>query len=221
MQRDAWYFQEDIVKTYESWYQGKYKRADDLEKALLKKLLETLGDVSTVLEVGCGTAHFTRWFESLGLECHGIDLSDLMLNEAKTLWPSGSLLLGESAYLPFKADSFDVVFFIACMEYMPDPVKVVLEALRVARKGIVLGLMNKWSLPTVRRIIQVKMGKNPYYESARFYSIIGMKHVFKEALGNEYTIPHWSTTVFPQILGDSESSLFPFGAFLGIAIKLR
>ena len=221
MQRDAWYFQEDVVKAYESWYLGKYKRADILEKALLKKLLDSLGYIGSLLEVGCGTAHFTRWFESLGLECHGLDLSGLMLKEAKNLWPNGPLLLGESSFLPFKDHSFDVVVFVACMEYMPDPVKVIGEALRVARKGIVLGLMNKWSLPTVRRIVQVKMGKNPYYKDAQFYSVIDMKRIFKNALGGGYTVTRWSTTVFPRILGDLESSLVPFGAFLGIAAKLE
>lgn len=220
MQRDAWYFQEDIVKTYESYYQKKYKRADELEKALLKKLLDTLGPTETLLEVGCGTSHFTRWFESLGLKCYGFDLSDLMLKEAKSLWPEGDLLRGESSFLPFKNNSFDIVAYVACMIYMLNPVKVIREASRVARKGIIFGLINKWSLPTLRRIIQVKMGKNPYYKNAKFYSVIGMKRTLKDVLGDKYIIPYWSTTVFPKIFGKVQSSFFPFGAFVGIAVKL-
>ena len=221
MQRDAWYFQEDVVKTYESYYQKKYKRADELEKALLKKLLDTLGPTETLLEVGCGTSHFTRWFESLGLKSYGFDLSDLMLKEAKSLWPKGDLLRGESSFLPFEDNSFDIVAYVACMVYMLNPVKVIREASRVARKGIILGLINKWSLPTLRRLIQVKMGKNPYYKNAKFYSIIDMKRTLKDALGDKYIISYWSTTVLPKIFGKVESSLFPFGAFLGIAVKLR
>lgn len=221
MQKDAWYFDEDIVKNYESYYQEKYKRADKLEKTLLKSLLETLGHVESLLEVGCGTAHFTRWFESLGLECYGLDLSDLMLKEAKKLWLEGRLFRGESSLLPFKSKSFDTIAFIACMEYMPYLDRVISEAVRVARKGIIIGLMNRWSLPTVRRIIQVKMGKNPYYKNAKFYSILDMKRMLKDTLGDKYVIPFWSTTVFPRILEDIQSSLIPFGAFLGIAVKLR
>jgi ubiquinone/menaquinone biosynthesis C-methylase UbiE len=221
MQRDAWYFQEDIVKTYESYYQEKYKRADTLEKALLKKLLDNLSPAESLLEVGCGTAHFTRWFNSLNLECYGLDLSDLMLKEAKKFWFGGTLLRGESSFLPFKDNSFDIVAFVACMIYMPDPIKVICEAVRVARKGIIFGLINRWSLPTLRRIIQVKMGKNPYYRNAKFYSILDMKRMLKDALGDGYAIPHWSTIVFPKIFGDAQSSVFPFGAFLGIAVKLR
>lgn len=221
MQRDAWYFQEDIVKTYESYYQEKYKRADTLEKALLEKLLDSLSPVESLLEVGCGTAHFTRWFDSLNLECYGLDMSDLMLKEAKRFWLGGTLLRGESSFLPFKDKSFDIVTFVACMIYMPDPIKVICEAVRVARKGMIFGLINKWSLPTLRRIVQVKMGKNPYYRNAKFYSILDMKRMLKEALGEGYAILHWSTTVFPKIFGDAQSRLFPFGAFLGIAVKIE
>lgn len=220
VQKDAWYFQEDIVKTYESWYTGKYKRADELEKILLRKLLKTLEPVENLLEIGCGTAHFTRWFESLDLECYGLDLSDLMLREARKYWVDGRLVRGESSLLPFKDNSFDIVTFIACMEYMPHPAKVICEAVRVARKGIIFGLMNKWSLPTARRIIQVKMGKNPYYKNARFYSILDMKRMLKDALGDKYVISLWTTTVFPKIFGDVQSGLIPFGAFLGVAVKL-
>lgn len=221
MQRNAWYFQEETVKNYESWYQGKYKRADKLEKALLKKLLDAIGPAESLLEVGCGTAHFTRWFESVGLSCYGLDLSDLMLNEAKKLWNSTRLLRGDSSHLPFKDDSFDIVALITSMEYMPNPVMVLREGLRVARKGIILGLMNKWSLPTIRRIIQIKMGRNPYYQGAKFYSIADMKKILNEALGDEHAILYWSTTVFPGILRNVEASRVPFGAFLGIGLKLR
>ena len=221
MQKDAWYFQEEIVKTYESWYEGKYKRADMLEKALLHKLLNKLSNSHSLLEVGCGTAHFTRWFEQLGLECYGLDLSNLMLKRAKNLWSNGSLTLGESTHLPYKDDSFDVVTFVACIEYMPNPIKVLSEASRVARKGIIIGLMNKWSLPTIRRMIQVKMKRNPYYKNARFYSILGIKRKLKDALGKAHKVPYWSTTAFPKILGETESNLIPFGAFLGVAVTLQ
>jgi ubiquinone/menaquinone biosynthesis C-methylase UbiE len=220
MQKEAWYFQEETVKTYEYFYQTKYKRADRLEKKLLTKLLDTLGHAEKLLEIGCGTGHFTRWLDSMGLECYGLDLSHLMLREAKKLWPNGSLLRGESSHLPFKDKSFDVVAFIACLEYMPNIAKVVNEAARVSRKGIIIGLMNKWSLPTMRRTIQMKMGKNPYYNNVRFHSIFNIKHVLAEALHDRYTVCFWSTAVFPKIFGDTESALLPFGAFLGIAVKL-
>ena len=72
----------------------------------------------------------------------------------------------------------------------------------------------------MRRTIQMKMGKNPYYNNVRFHSIFNIKHVLAEALHDRYTVCFWSTAVFPKIFGDTESALLPFGAFLGIAVKL-
>jgi ubiquinone/menaquinone biosynthesis C-methylase UbiE len=220
MQEEPWYLQERIVKSYEAYYQTKYRRADTLEKELLRKLLNQFGGIREVLEVGCGTGHFTKWMESLGLECYGLDLSHIMLIEARKLWTNGQLIQGESGYLPFKSESFDVIAFITCLEYMPSVTTVLREAARVARKGIVIGLMNKWSPSTVRRIAQVKMGKNPFYRNARFYSILDIRQVLRETFHDSHTVTYWNTTVFPKTLGAKESALFPFGSFLGLAVKL-
>ncbi|MGA3192982.1 MAG: class I SAM-dependent methyltransferase [Candidatus Bathyarchaeia archaeon] len=221
MQEEPWYLQERIVKGYEAYYQTKYRRADVLEKKLLRKLLNQFGDVQKVLEVGCGTGHFTRWMESLGLECCGLDLSHLMLVEARKHWPNGQLIQGESHHLPFKSRSFDVIAFIACLEYMPNVGTVFQEAARVARKGMIIGLMNKWSLSTIRRIAQVKMGKNPFYKNAKFYSILDIKRILRKTFHNTHTVDYWSTTVFPKALGSQESAFFPFGSYLGLAVKFR
>jgi len=220
MQEKPWYSQEQIVRKYEAYYQSKYKRADVLEKRLLKELLEQFDDVERLLEVGCGTGHFTRWMDSLGLECYGLDRSSLMLTEAKKLWIDGRLVQGESSHLPFRSKSFDVVMYLTSLEYMPDLAAVFAEARRIARKGIVIGLMNKWSPPTIRRIIQVRMGRNLYYRNANFYSISDIKRILGKTLSEGYNIAYWNTTVFPRILGDMKSAYFPFGSFLGIAVKL-
>jgi ubiquinone/menaquinone biosynthesis C-methylase UbiE len=220
MQEKPWYLQEQTVKEYEAYYSTKYKRADVLEKRLLKKLLDQFNDIERLLEVGCGTGHFTRWMESLGLECYGLDMSSLMLKEARKLWVGGRLSQGESSHLPFRAKSFDVVAYVACLEYMPDVAAVFAEASRVARKGIIIGLMNKWSPPTIRRILQARMGRNPYYRNAKFYSIFDMRRILGETFSKRCNVTYWSTTVFPRAFGGIESSLFPFGSFLGIAVKL-
>jgi SAM-dependent methyltransferase len=70
-----WYFREDITSTYETWYEGRYKKADIKEKAILRKGIDWIGDVKTIFEVGCGTAHFTRYFEEIGIDAFGVDPS--------------------------------------------------------------------------------------------------------------------------------------------------
>jgi hypothetical protein len=212
-----WYLQEHNVRSYESWYEGKGKRADLLEKELLKQLVEKLGDTKTLLEVGVGTAHFTRWFESLGINSVGLDFSQLMLEEARKLW-GGSLIRGDAHHLPFRDKTFDAVALITCVEYMSRPINVLKEGHRVAREGMLWGIMNKWSLPTIRRRLQVRLGKNPFCRNALFYSILDAKGFLDKALeGTAYRIK-WSTTVYPSIFPIRHSRI-PFGAFLGVAVK--
>ena len=74
-----------IAAGYEAWYETSGCRADRLEKALLKRLLTGFSRARTLLEVGCGTGHFTRWFDERGLQAMGLDLSSPMLAEAVRL----------------------------------------------------------------------------------------------------------------------------------------
>jgi ubiquinone/menaquinone biosynthesis C-methylase UbiE len=223
VQTDAWYFNPDIAEEYESYYEGKYKDADIQEKNLIKFLLDQIDGVRTILEVGCGTAHFTRWLESLGYKVVGADISMVMLDVAKRLWKECKLVNARSEHLPFKDKSFDVLAFITCLEYMPDLIQVFREAKRVARKGIIMGLMNRWSPPTIRRIIQVKLGKNPYYKNARFYSLPMIRSIIKKAFnGEDYEILEWRSAVFPKFLRMKGLYKIPFGgSFLGIGVKFK
>jgi len=212
-----WYCREEIVSRYESWYTGKGERMDRLEKRLLRSLLEEFGKVENLLEVGCGTTHFTRWFESLGIKAVGMDLSEVMLAEARRWW-DGPLVRGDAAALPFADRSFDVVAFIACFEYMPEPLEVLREAHRVARKGLLLGLMNRWSLTAVRRRIQELLGRNPFYKNVHFYSLPEIKRLIAQAFDGKRIRIRWSSTLFPPVPGLPQEARLPFGAFLGLAV---
>lgn len=218
MQKAPWYLKEQDVAKYEDYYQHKYRRADLLEKQILKTSLEQFAGAKTLLEAGCGTGHFTRWMESLGLECQGLDVSILMLEQAKKLWIGGHLLQGESGHLPFTDKSFDIVTYITSLEYMHNTVLVLAEADRVARKGIIFGLMNKWSTQTMRRVFQAKLRYNSHYSEARFYSIRDIRRLLRENF-QDYSIVYWSTTVFPRFFGNKQSAIFPFGSFLCLAVK--
>jgi ubiquinone/menaquinone biosynthesis C-methylase UbiE len=221
MNDDSQYQQRQTAKEYERYYETKYKRADLLEKRLLIKLLGQFKNATNLLEVGCGTGHFTRWMDATGLECYGVDISIPMLKEAKKLWINGRLLQGEGSRLPFKDKSVDIVAYITSFEFMPDAAIAFEEAARVAEKGVIMGLMNKNSISTVRKRFLSITGKNSFYEKAHFYSIFDIKKILDKSFSGKCTITFWTTTVFPRVFGDLQSSLFPFGAFLGIAIELR
>ncbi|HLI45867.1 MAG TPA: class I SAM-dependent methyltransferase [Geobacterales bacterium] len=216
-----WYLRKEYVEGYEDFYETKYKKTVVLEKECLSDALKKLGEVKSLLEVGCGTSYFTRWFEkTFNIYAVGMDISPLMLKEAKKRW-NGDLVQGESHYLPFRSEAFDAITFITCMEYMPRLEEVIREASRVARKGLILGLMNRWSLPTLRRMIQIALGKNPYYTNTTFYSIRGISKKLKQALNEKFKIIYWNTTGFPRIFGNLKSKKLPFGAFLCLGVKIE
>ncbi len=213
--KDEWFWDKGIVDSYESWYVGKGRRADRLEKKVLSELLGHIGGTGTLLEVGCGTTHFTRFFESLGLRCVGFDLSPLMINVARKLW-DGPLVRGDSVHLPFVDNSFDMVAFVTCLEFMPRPVQVLEEAFRIGRRGIIIGLMNRYGVSTIRRTVQVWFGKNPFYKHAHFYSLGEIRKLLRNA-ANRNVMMEWKATVLPRWLGDRVTRL-PLGDFLGVLV---
>lgn len=216
MKTEPWYMRKEIVEIYESFYEGKYRNADLMEKEAILRCIKFIGDVNSILEVGCGTAHFTRWLHGLGYATYGLDISNQMLKQARNLWPEGELIRGTSYFLPFRQETFDAVIFITCLEYMKDTEKAICEAGKVAKKGILVGLMNSWSLPTLRRRFQVLLGLNDFYRDAHFYSMPEIVRIMRRALKGKYELSSIST-VFPFSI--IRFSKMPLGAFLCVAAR--
>ena len=76
------FLEPDLAARYEQWYSGPRRQADLLEKRLLQRMLHQLGTARTILEIGCGTGHFTRWMRSLNYDVVGLDNSPPMLEQA-------------------------------------------------------------------------------------------------------------------------------------------
>ncbi len=212
-----WYFNPEFAAIYESFYEGKYKETDILEKEALSAMLNHFPDAKRMLDVGCGTGHFTRWYAQLGYETVGLDISPIMLNVAIQLW-HGPFYNAPAEKMPFDDQTFDVVSFVTCTEYMPDLHRVLREARRVGRQGIIIGLLNKWSLPTVRRKVQVLFGKNPFYATATFRSPNQIKGMCEELFGKDGFAFDWIGTAFPKFL-NRRLARKPFASFVALAIK--
>ena len=115
-----------VAERYEQWYSGHGRRADRLEKRLLAQLLEDFPGASTVLDVGCGTGHFTRWMASRGLSVTGLDISEAMLSEARVR--NGlRYVTGDAQSLPFGERKFDVATMMTTLEFLPDPSSALTE----------------------------------------------------------------------------------------------
>lgn len=216
--REEWFFSREHTEEYEDYYEGRYKRAEIWQKKVLADLIRKDKRVETLLEYGCGTTRFTRWWEEIGIEAIGADLSPFMLAEGNRHF-EGDLVWADAHHMPFKDNSFDALAFVATFAYYDDPVRVIREALRVGRYGMIFGIMNRNSAKVVRRRLQELFGQNPYYETASFYTPKKLISTIHEALeGRLYEI-EWTATGLPKWFPVQRWG-FPVGDFFGLHVKL-
>ena len=217
--RPEWFFNRAHTDTYELWYEGRYKRAEVWQKKVMEQLVSKDPRVKTLLEFGCGTTRFTRWWKEIGIEATGGDISPLMLSQAIHLF-DGDLVNADSHHMPFKDNTFDALAFITTFEYYKDPVQVIREAARVARCGIAMGMMNRNSPKVARRRVQQVFGKNPFYVTATFYTPAKLMAIIDEALkGRDYTV-EWTCTGLPKWFPMQQWNV-PVGDFFGLYVQLN
>jgi len=205
--------QPDVAAKYEDWYGGSGTRADFLEKRVLKKMLAAFPESRTALEIGCGTGHFTRWMATQRLTVTGLDISAAMLSEARKL-NSVTYVDGDALDLPFAARAFDLTALITTLEFVADPLRALVEAVRVSRQGLILGVLNRWSLLARR----YRASGKPVWQSARFFSPFELIGLVQKAAGPRLRRIHWRTTLWPlPLLHDLP---LPWGGFIGLAACL-
>lgn len=215
--REEWFFNREHTDTYEDYYEGPYKRAEKEQKLLLSELVKRDARIGNILEFGCGTTRFTRWWKEIGIDATGGDISPFMLSQALHRF-DGDLVMGDSHYLPFKEHSFDALAFITTFEYYRDPVKVLREAARVGKYGIIMGMMNRNTPKLIRRRTQQAFGRNPFYVTATFYTPRKLTSVIDEALaGRKYSLA-WRCTGLPGWF-PVRSWKVPYGDFFGMHIQ--
>ena len=131
---------------YEAWYHTPRGRwIAEREFQLLWELLSPTPDAS-LLDVGCGTGHFSRRFVDKGVAVTGLDPDRASLEYAAGLGGGIRYLQGDAQALPYADDSFDCVSAITSLCFVPDPVRALREMWRVTRHSLVLGLLNRNSL---------------------------------------------------------------------------
>lgn len=121
-----------------------------------------------ILEVGIGTGdnlpYLGRYLD--GGQVYGLDISRGMLRHcARNLrkWDlQAELLLAEAERLPFRDESFDVVFHIGAINFFTDKKRAIEEMIRVARPGtkIIIADESERALRLLDKfLLQVWIGK--------------------------------------------------------------
>ncbi|HUH36728.1 MAG TPA: class I SAM-dependent methyltransferase [Spongiibacteraceae bacterium] len=136
------------AEAYDQWYETPRGRwIGRRELALLLGELKPRPEES-LLDVGCGTGFFTRAL-ALAIEgpVTGVDINPARVdyarrrNTAKVAYE-----VADARALPYDAASFDLVVSIAALCFIDEERVAVREMLRVGRRRIAIGLLNRRSL---------------------------------------------------------------------------
>jgi SAM-dependent methyltransferase len=215
----SWQSFERAAAGYEAWYATvRGRRVDEAERTLLAWLLAPFPGIRSVLDVGCGTGHFAAWLLQRRLDVIGLDRSPAMLAEMRQRHAAIPGLVGDAGCLPVRSGAIDIGLLVTTLEFVERPEVVLGEAVRVARKGVVLVVLNRWSLGGLSRRIGPQ-SRRPLLGSARDMSLPALRRMVRVAAGERLRSLRWASTLFPDGLWAARSSA-PFGDVLGMAADL-
>ena len=92
---------------------------------------------STVLEVGCGAGRFTEILLNKGAKVCSTDIS-LAVDINKANFPLSSdhsVIQADVAHLPFKPDTFNIVFCLGVIQHTPNPEKTIEQLSNLVATG--------------------------------------------------------------------------------------
>jgi len=153
---------DNIADRYDRWYDTSQGALyDHVEKKAINKLLRDPNQGKRLLEVGCGTGHWSTFFSARGYEVIGIDISERMITIAKSKNIVRShFQVMDGRCLSFADESFDVTAAIITLEFAADPEAMVVEMARCVRKPggqMLFGVLNALS-----RYNQERQNEAPY-----------------------------------------------------------
>jgi SAM-dependent methyltransferase len=135
-------------EAYEAWYESpRGQWIADTEHGLLESLLRPEPGAS-LLDIGCGTGHFTREFaRRIRGQVIGLDNNEQWLRYAAAHAAHGEkYVAGLAESLPFPDHSFDFTVAVTALCFVRHQEQALRELLRVTRRRFVLGLLNRHSL---------------------------------------------------------------------------
>ncbi|MDX9881614.1 MAG: class I SAM-dependent methyltransferase [Prolixibacteraceae bacterium] len=154
------------AEEYDSFYQTQQGReVDRIEKVLMQGLMNGTPP-GEMLELGCGTGHWTDFFCQKGFQLTAIDESDVMLAIAKKKKLKNAVFQkADASRLPFPDQSFSVIASVTMLEFVENINQVFDEIDRVLKPGgiLLIGWLNALS----------ELGKNKQnshtFRNARLY----------------------------------------------------
>ena len=167
-----------VAGSYDEWYNTRLGRTyDALEKRAVERMLPDPMNANRLLDVGCGTGHWSAVFSEHGFSVTGIDiLPEMIAVAAEKRIANAAFEVADAHTLPFEDGRFDVASAITTLEFVRDAEAVVLEMARCTRRpggALLVGALNALAGVNVRR----KEAGAPPYADARFFSPAELKAI--------------------------------------------
>jgi len=205
---------------YDGWYdspRGKWIANTEF-RLLVDRLNVDYG--STLLDAGCGTGYFSRRFADRGLRVYGVDSDANMLAYAKSHSIGIDYIQASMIQLPFCDKSYDTVTALTSLCFINNPIDAIKELIRVSKRYVVLGLLNRQSL-----LYKKKYGKGAY-QGARWDSVSDIK-TWLNTFTTKHKV-HIRTAIFipdgNRIARYTESwlpGILPCGGFIAVLIDVE
>ena len=104
---------------------------------VVDKVMNTF-EPQSVCDIGCGSGNFSEEFYKRGLTVSGVDVNPKMIEAIQKYVPEMNARISPAEKLPFDDKTFDLAFMSFVLHEVDDQTQTLLEARRVASKGIAI-----------------------------------------------------------------------------------
>jgi ubiquinone/menaquinone biosynthesis C-methylase UbiE len=128
-----------VAKEYAETFSGEHEKKPK-DQEVLYRFLQEIGGRKPVWDFGCGPGQTTQYLKSLGIKISGLDLSEKILEQARTFYPEIYFRKGNILELEFEDASIaGVVAFYAIVHFTKEQVGTAFrEVFRVLQPGGIL-----------------------------------------------------------------------------------
>jgi SAM-dependent methyltransferase len=208
------------AEDYEAWYgTARGRWIAEREYALLNHALAPR-PAEILLDVGCGTGHFTRRFAANEtVDVMGLDPNIAWLQFAARNHTDGErFIAGDAIALPFADHSFDLTVSVTALCFIRDQRKAISELVRVTRRRFALGLLHRGSPLYLKKGRHGGLGA---YKGAHWHTLSEAKALFAgQPVRNLHTQTVLASTSGSRLARLLESLLptsWPWGSFLVVS----
>ena len=125
-----------LAKEYAETFSGEHEKKPK-DQEILKRFSQEIGEKRPVWDFGCGPGQTTKYLKNQGIEISGLDLSEKILEQARTIHPEIHFRKGNILELEFENNSIaGAVAFYAIVHFTEEQVRIACrEVFRVLQPG--------------------------------------------------------------------------------------